>query len=71
MLEAVGHKGTLWETRHGLGEDLCDAVRLGVLPKLYCESTDLNRMLPAWRSPDELLIVVSGDPGRNRAMINR
>ncbi|MFC1862080.1 hypothetical protein ACFLX6_02190 [Chloroflexota bacterium] len=69
VLEAVGHQGIPWKTRHGLGEDLCDAVKLGVLPKLYCESTDPNRMLPVWRSPDELLIVVSGDPGRNRTMI--
>ncbi len=68
-IEAVGNDGLPWETKSGLGQDLCDAVRMGILPKLYCESDDANRMLPVWRSPDELRIVVSGGPGRNRALI--
>ncbi len=69
VFEAIGNEGTPWRTRSGLGEGLCDEVRRGRLPKLYCESNDPNRMLPIWRSPDELRIVVSGDPGRNRALI--
>ncbi|MFC1987912.1 hypothetical protein ACFLVH_05160 [Chloroflexota bacterium] len=70
VFEAVGDEGTPWrKTAEGIGEDLCDAVRKGILPKLYCESDDPDRMLPIWRSPDDLRIVVSGDPGRNRALI--
>lgn len=69
VFEKIGDEGTPWKMRGGIGKDLCDAVRLGILPGLYCESDDPNRMLPVWRSPDELRIVVSGDPGRNRALI--
>ncbi|MFC1941356.1 hypothetical protein ACFLWL_03025 [Chloroflexota bacterium] len=69
LIEAVGAEGAPWNTVSGRGDNLCDAVRLDILPKLYCESDDPNRMLPLWRSPDELRIVVSGDPGRNRALI--
>ncbi len=69
VFEEFGDEGTPWKMRPAIGQGLCDAVRLGILPKLYCESDDPNRMLPLWRSPDELRIVVSGDPGRNRALI--
>ncbi|MFC1987983.1 hypothetical protein ACFLVH_05525 [Chloroflexota bacterium] len=71
VFEAVGGGGIPWgRASESMGKDLCDAVRKGILPKLYCESDDPNRMLPIWRSPDELRIVVSGDDsGRNRALI--
>lgn len=45
------------------------AVREGRLPKSFGESDDPNRMLPVFHSPDELLIVVSGDPTRNRLFV--
>ncbi|MBI2857805.1 MAG: hypothetical protein HYX90_01900 [Chloroflexi bacterium] len=71
VFEAVGDEGDPWDTRPAvLGKSLCDAVRAGILPALYCESEDPDRLLPAWRSPDDLKIVVGGDPGRNRAMIS-
>ncbi|MBI2957797.1 MAG: hypothetical protein HYY32_03035 [Chloroflexi bacterium] len=69
VIEAIGDEGSPWEARPGFGKDLRDAARMGLLPELYCESNDPERMLPVWRSPDELRIVVSGDPGRNRALI--
>jgi hypothetical protein len=47
----------------------CKAVKEGILPKLFCESEDPNRMLPVFHSPDELLVVVSGDPTRNRVFV--
>jgi len=47
----------------------CEYVKKGQLPKAYCESTDPNRLLPLVYSPDDFLIVVSGDPARNNAMI--
>ena len=47
----------------------CEYVSKGQLPKDYCESTDPNRLLPMVYSPDDFLIVVSGDPARNNAMI--
>ncbi len=48
---------------------LCACVEEGRLPKLFCESDDTERILPLWVSPDELLVVVAGDPYRNRNMI--
>lgn len=51
------------------GGPACKAVKEGVLPPLFCESEDPNRMLPVFHSSDELLIVVSGDPTRNRVFV--
>ncbi len=48
---------------------LCDAVKKGKLPKRYCESTDPNRLVPIVWSPDDFLITVSGDPGRDNCFI--
>ena len=47
---------------------LCYFVREGVMPPLFCESTDPNRMVPMVCSPDDYTITVSGDPGRNRVI---
>lgn len=49
--------------------DACDWVKKGQLPKEYCESTDPNRLIPLTLSADDFMIVVSGDPDRNNAMI--
>ncbi|MFC1963454.1 hypothetical protein ACFLVL_02405 [Chloroflexota bacterium] len=48
---------------------LCDAVAQGKLPKHYCESTDPDRMVPLVCSPDDFIITVSGDPGRDNCFI--
>lgn len=48
------------------GPTLCERVEKGELPKVYCESTDSDRKAPLTCSPDDILIVVSGDPDRNR-----
>jgi len=41
----------------------------GKLPKRYCESTDPDRMLPVYYSSDQLMVVVTGDPARNRHLL--
>jgi len=53
------------------GMTACAFVEQGILPALYCESDDPNRLLPILQGskPEDLLIVVSGDPNRNRSMI--
>ena len=48
---------------------LCDAVEQGKFPKQYCESTDPNRLVPIVWSPDDFMITVSGDPGRDNCFI--
>jgi hypothetical protein len=47
--------------------DLCKMVEQGILPKEYCESTDPERMVPAFIRPEWIGVVVSGDPGRARS----
>lgn len=44
----------------------CTAVEEGTVSKVYCESTNPNRMVPVFLRPDWIEIVVSGDPGRNQ-----
>jgi len=50
-------------------ESLCDAVKQGRLPPLYCESEDPNRLVPIVRSPEDFMITVSGDPARDNCFI--
>ena len=47
----------------------CDLVREKMLEKQYCESEDAGRLLPVYYSPDQLMVVVTGDPSRNRHML--
>lgn len=54
-----------------VGFTACKAVEQGKLPKPFCESEDPTRMLPVTHSPDEIQIVVSGSPSRNRNFIAR
>ncbi len=49
----------------------CEMVKLGRLPKLFCESEDPARLVPVVRHPDEFMIVVTGLPTRNRSRILR
>lgn len=51
--------------------DLCEAVHKGILPQEWCESTDPNRMVPLMLPSTDWLIVISGDPGRNRSLVCR
>jgi hypothetical protein len=48
---------------------ICDLVAAGRLEKQFCESKDPDRMLPLVHSPNDFLIVVSGDPTRNRTFV--
>ncbi len=55
--------------RRGRPNSVCDAVEMGILPKLFCETEDPNRMLPVIRYPEDFLVVVTGGPNRNRGFI--
>ncbi|MFC1989986.1 UGSC family (seleno)protein, partial [Chloroflexota bacterium] len=59
---------TRFEQLYG-GESLCEAVAQGRLPKQYCESTNPDRLVPIVWSPDDFMITVSGDPGRDNCFI--
>jgi hypothetical protein len=48
----------------------CELVASGRLEKQFCESPDPNRMLPLVHSPEDFLIVVTGDPARNRSFVS-
>ncbi|MBI4596346.1 MAG: hypothetical protein HY730_08230, partial [Candidatus Tectomicrobia bacterium] len=46
---------------------LCDLVNFGKAPKIFCESTNPERLVPIVCSPDDFMIAVSGDPLRTNA----
>ena len=49
--------------------DLAQEVRLGRVPKVFCESDDPNRMVPIVWEADDFMIAVTGDLMRNSAFI--
>jgi len=44
----------------------CEEVKAGNLPKEFCESEDLDRLIPCMTSPADMDFILFGDPGRNR-----
>ncbi len=48
---------------------LCKAVEEGRLPGLYCESNNPDRLVPIVWSPGDVMLTVSGDPGRDNCFI--
>ncbi|MFC2001135.1 hypothetical protein ACFLUZ_01360 [Chloroflexota bacterium] len=48
---------------------LFDAGKKGKLPEQYCQSEDPDRLLPIVFSPDDFLITVSGDFGKDNCFI--
>ncbi len=58
-------------TSHPEGTTVCDLVDQGILPKRWCESRDPDRMVPLLLPESKWLIVVTGDPTRNRCSIYR
>ena len=48
---------------------LSELVRKGIIPPLYAESDDPDRVVPLLLRPDMVSIVVGGDPGRNQNRI--
>ncbi|MBI2857722.1 MAG: hypothetical protein HYX90_01480 [Chloroflexi bacterium] len=48
---------------------LCQAVEEGKFPRQYCESNNPERMVPIVFSPDDFLVTVSGDPGRDNCLV--
>ena len=54
------------------GTTLCDLVKKGILPQDWCKSNDPNRLVPLMvPSRTRFLIVVTGDPTRNRSCVYR
>jgi len=51
--------------------NLCEQVKKGKMPKAWCESNDPNRMVPLLLPESKILIVVTGDPTRNRSTFYR
>jgi hypothetical protein len=49
----------------------CHFVKAGMAKAIFCESTDPERMVPLYNVPDELQIIVSGDPLKNRFFITQ
>ena len=50
-------------------ETACGLVKAGKLPASFCRSEDPERRVPLMWNPDEFLIIVAGDPTRNRSFI--
>ena len=46
-------------------QTLEERVRLGEIPEIFCESSDPDRLVPIVLSPDDFMVAVSGDPGRD------
>jgi hypothetical protein len=54
------------------GTTICDLVKKGIFPPDWCKSNDPNRMVPLMvPSRTQFLIVVTGDPTRNRSCVYR
>ncbi|MFC1861847.1 UGSC family (seleno)protein [Chloroflexota bacterium] len=58
----------LSQDTYGFGS-LCDAVACGKLPKRYCESPNSDRFVPIVWSPDDFIIIVSGDPAKDNCLV--
>ena len=58
-------------TSHPPGTTLCELVEKGEMPKAWCTSDDPNREVPLLLPETKWLVVVSGDPTRNRCCIYR
>ncbi len=48
---------------------LVDLVQAGLVPDVFAESSDPDRLVPIVTSPDKLLIAVAGDPNRTNAYV--
>jgi hypothetical protein len=46
---------------------LADKAKRGIVPRVYHESDDPERMIPVFQKPEWIGIVVAGDPGRNQS----
>ena len=49
-------------------ETLEARVRKGEIPEIFCESTDPDRLVPLVLAPEDFMIAVSGDPGRDNGL---
>lgn len=72
LFENVGITGRQFDRvlqRFWPKETACSLVEQGRLPEPFCISEDPDRIVPLMWNPDEFLIVVAGDPTRNRCFI--
>ena len=46
---------------------LADKVKQGIVPAVFHESDDPERLIPVFQKPEWIGIVVAGDPGRNQS----
>ncbi|MBI2958478.1 MAG: hypothetical protein HYY32_06500 [Chloroflexi bacterium] len=51
------------------GRDLCSFADQGFLPGEFCQSTDPERLVPIVFTPQDFMITVTGDPGRDNCLI--
>ena len=49
--------------------NLKEDVAAGLIPKVFHESDDPNRLVPIVWEPEDYMIAVSGDPLRNNAYV--
>ena len=57
------------ETLFGITGVICACVENGKLPKEFCESDDPDRYIPVVTRPDDFMLTISGDPGRDNCFI--
>jgi hypothetical protein len=72
LFENVGIPGRQFDRvlqRFWPKETACSLVKQGKLPESFCVSEDPDRRVPLMWNPDEFLIIVAGDPTRNRCFI--
>jgi len=72
----TGIRASDWERALGVFKikpmyKLSDFVEAGDLPALYTESDDPNRLVPKIKDWEQIKLVVTGDPGRNRVIVTR
>ena len=56
------------ETRLRINQEgyYCQQVKDGMLPQMFCESEDPNRLVPIFMDPKKILFILDGDTARNR-----
>jgi hypothetical protein len=58
-----------WTNLTAGNRTLSELVSSGILPSVFAESSDPDRLVPIVTSPDKFLIAVSGDPNRTNAYV--
>ena len=69
LFEHAKFQASRFEALWPLQGSISKAVEEGRLPKFYHESDDPNRLVPIVSSPDDFMIIVSGDPGKDNCLV--